>query len=78
MIILYLIMIIISSVNLGVNITRQKQSEYDVHVVKDANDRMNLVSINLLVSRVLLNIANGYEMGNSKLIQNRFEEYKII
>lgn len=71
-------MITISCVNLGINVTRQKQSEQDVHVVKDANDRMNLVSINLLVSRVLLNIANGYEAPNSKLIENRFEVYKSI
>ena len=49
-----------------------------MHVVKDANDRMNLVSINLLLSRVLLNIANGYEANSSILIKDRFEEYKAI
>ncbi|CDW72555.1 UNKNOWN [Stylonychia lemnae] len=76
--ILYLVMIVISSVNLGINITRQKQSEYDVHVIKDANDRMNLVSINLLISRVLLNIANGYEPEISSLMEDRFKNYKEI
>eukprot|EP00347_Sterkiella_histriomuscorum_P004053 403361925 len=78
MFILYIIMITVSSINLGINISRQKQSEYDVHVVKDANDRMNLVSINLLLSRVLLNIANGFEANSSILIKDRFEEYKEI
>ena len=76
--ILYFIIIIISSVNLGINVARQKQSEYDVHTVKEANDRMNLVSMNLLISRVLLNIANDYETQSSILISNRFDTYKEL
>jgi hypothetical protein len=36
---------------------------------------MNWVSMNQLLVRVLLNIANGYEPENSILIDDRFNEY---
>ena len=68
-------MVTIASANLGINITRQMQSEKDVHTVRQAFDRMNWVSMNQLLVRVLLNVANGYEPENSLLIQDRFNEY---
>jgi hypothetical protein len=43
---LYLIMVVIASVNLGINITRQMQSERDVQTVRQSFDRMNSVSMN--------------------------------
>jgi len=43
--------------------------------VRQSFDRMNSVSMNQLLVRVLLNIANGYEVENSTLISNRFNEY---
>ena len=36
---------------------------------------MNWVSMNQLLLRVLLNIANGYEPENSILIEDRFSKY---
>lgn len=72
---LYFIMVTIASVNLAINITRQMQSERDVQTVRQSFDRMNSVSMNQLLARVLLNIANGYEVENSTLISNRFNEY---
>lgn len=72
---LYLLMVTIASVNLGINITRQMQSERDVQTVRQSFDRMNSISMNQLLVRVLLNIANGYEIENSTLITNRFNEY---
>jgi hypothetical protein len=51
------------------------QSERDVQTVRQSFDRMNSVSMNQLLARVLLNIANGYEVENSTLISNRFNEY---
>ena len=69
---LYLIMLIIASVNLGINVTRQTQSENDVHTVRFSYDRMNWVSMNQLLVRVLLNIANKFEPENSILLENRY------
>lgn len=43
---LYFIMLTVASVNLGINITRQMQSEGDVHTVRQAFDRMNWISMN--------------------------------
>lgn len=75
---LYFIMVIIASVNLSINITRQMQSESDVHTVRQAFDRINWVSMNQLLVRVLLNIANGYEAEDSILIDDRFVRYSIL
>jgi hypothetical protein len=72
---LYLIMVTIAGVNVGINIQRQMQSEKDVHTVRQSFDRMNWVSMNQLLLRVLLNIANGYEPENSILIEDRFSKY---
>ena len=43
---LYVIMVTIAGVNLGINITRQMQSEGDVHTVRQSFDRLNMVSMN--------------------------------
>ncbi len=43
---LYLLMVKIASVNLGINITRQMQSERDVQTVRQSFDRMNSISMN--------------------------------
>jgi hypothetical protein len=51
------------------------ESEKDVHTVRQSFDRMNWVSMNQLLVRVLLNIANGYEPEDSILIDNRFSKY---
>jgi hypothetical protein len=51
------------------------QSESDVHTVRQAFDRINWISMNQLLVRVLLNIANGYEPENSYLIDDRFNKY---
>ncbi len=64
---LYLIMVSIASVNLGVTISRQMESENDVRTVKTAYDRMNLLSMNQLLFRVVLNIANGLEPDSTNL-----------
>ncbi len=54
------------------------QSERDVQTVRQSFDRMNSVSMNQLLARVLLNIANGYEEENFTLISNRFNEYHSV
>jgi hypothetical protein len=43
---LYLLMVIIASVNLGINISRQIQSESDVQTVRQAFSRLNSISMN--------------------------------
>ena len=43
---LYLIMVTVASVNVGINITRQLQSELDIHTVREAYDRVNWISMN--------------------------------
>jgi len=43
--------------------------------VRTSFDRMNWISMNQLISRVLINTANGYEVENSFLINDRFSEY---
>ncbi|TNV74775.1 hypothetical protein FGO68_gene16630 [Halteria grandinella] len=75
---LYFIMVIIAAVNLGINISRQMQSETDVHAVRQAFDRINWISMNQLLVRVLLNIANGYEPERSILIEDRFNRYSTL
>ena len=54
------------------------QSEKDVHTVRQAFDRMNWVSMNQLILRVILNIANGNEPDDSILIKDRFKEYMSL
>lgn len=68
-------MVTVASINLGTTITRQRESESDVTTVKLAYDTMNVLSMNLLLFRVVLNIANGLEPENSKMIVNRYEKY---
>jgi hypothetical protein len=43
--------------------------------VRLAFDRMNWVSMNQLLVRVLVNTANGYEPENSALVGDRFAKY---
>ena len=43
---LYLIIVTVASVNVGINITRQLQSELDIHTVREAYDRVNWISMN--------------------------------
>lgn len=72
---LYLVMLTVASVNLGINVQRQLESEKDVHTVRYAYDRMNWISMNQLLFRVLLNTANGYEPNSTTLIPDRFNTY---
>ena len=72
---LYVIMISVASINLGTTISKQRESEYDVRTVKLSYDTMNVLSMNLLLFRVVLNIANGLEPESSQLIPNRYETY---
>ena len=72
LVLLFVIMVVVASANLGVNVSRQQQSKSDVAVIQLANQLMNYFSMNLLFSRVLLNVANGYEFQSSVLMQNRF------
>jgi hypothetical protein len=46
-----------------------------VHTIRQAFDRMNWVSMNQLLVRVLINIANGYELEHTILIKDRFNVY---
>ena len=39
---------------------------------------MNWVSMNQLIVRVILNVANGYEPEDSILIKDRFKEYMSL
>ena len=43
---LYLIIVTVASVNVGINIKRQLQSELDIHTVREAYDRVNWISMN--------------------------------
>lgn len=71
-------MMLIAGVNLGVNLARQLQSEYDVGAVRMAFDRMNWVSMNQLLVRVLVNTANGYEPEESILVKDRYTEFMLL
>lgn len=73
---LYLIMLTIACINLGINVTRQRQSQQDIISVMQAYNRMSLVSGNQLLTRVLINLANGYETDSSILLKDRFKTYK--
>ena len=72
MIALYFIITTIASVNLGLNLARQRQSESDVTVVRLSYDIVNALSMNSLFIRVMLNIANGYETEVSTVLSNTF------
>eukprot|EP00347_Sterkiella_histriomuscorum_P016877 403351503 len=74
--ILYLIMLIISSINLGINIARQKQSEQDINIVQLNYQRLSQVSKVQLYGRSLYQIANGINSNSTKLIDNRFDKFK--
>jgi hypothetical protein len=47
----------------------------DIFTVRSSYDRMNYLSINLVLFRVLLNIANGYEPDESIVSTDRFLRY---
>lgn len=46
--------------------------------VRYSFDRMNWVSMNQLIARVLVNTANGYEVESSLLVEDRFTEYSNL
>lgn len=73
---LYIIMMAVASVNLGINVTKQNQSDDDIQTVKLAYDRLNSLSVNLVLMRTMINVANGYEPDESLIIKDRFETYK--
>jgi hypothetical protein len=54
-------MMVIASVNIGINIKSQKLSQEDILTIKLSYDRFAEMALNQVIMRVLLNIANGYE-----------------
>eukprot|EP00347_Sterkiella_histriomuscorum_P023515 403334347 len=63
--ILYLIMLIISSINLGINIARQKQSEQDINIVQLNYQRLSQVS------KVQLYKIPTYQLSMNKTVNNQ-------
>lgn len=43
--------------------------------MRESYNRMNWLSMNQLLARVLVNTANGYEIANSSLFSDRFTDY---
>jgi hypothetical protein len=43
--------------------------------VRESYNRMNWLSMNQLLARVLINTANNYEVANSSLFSDRFSDY---
>lgn len=73
---MFIVSITIGTVNLVLNIKSHNLSELEVRQVRSSIDRVNFsVSIRVIL-RVLLNIANGYEPNQSKLIDDRFKVYQ--
>ena len=50
----------------------------DIHTLKNNFDRLNQISINIVIFRSLVMIANGYTPNFSTIMQDRFSEYKAI
>lgn len=72
---MFIVSITIATVNLVLNIQSHNTSELEVRQVRASMDRVNYsVSIGLLL-RSLLNIANGYEPNQSKILSNRFNTF---
>jgi hypothetical protein len=46
-----------------------------VYDVRESYNRMNWLSMNQLLARVLINTANNYEVANSSLFSDRFSDY---
>ena len=70
-------MMIVAAVNLVINFNRQGESETDIRAVKFAYDRLDQMAVNLVLIRVLLNVANGYEPNISEIIpDDRYLNYK--
>jgi hypothetical protein len=70
-------MISVSSVNLGINIDKQKKSEISLKTVKVAYDLLNSLSSNLIYARVLNNIANKLVPDQSPIFgsESRFHDF---
>jgi hypothetical protein len=75
--VLFIIMLSVSSVNLGINIDKQKKSEISLQTVKVAYDLLNSLSSNLVYARVLNNIANKLVPDQSPIFtaESRFDDF---
>jgi UPF0716 family protein affecting phage T7 exclusion len=58
---LFLVSLIIASINLGLNIENKNQGSSTLKTVRISMDRVNFTSNTRLILRNLINIANGYE-----------------
>ncbi|TNV87637.1 hypothetical protein FGO68_gene1529 [Halteria grandinella] len=75
---LFLIMIIISSINLGIIMSNQQQSQVDIYSIKYSYDRLLYLTINQNLMRTILNLANDQEPQKSLIMSDRFSIYKEI
>lgn len=67
MIFLFVSCIVISTINLALNIENTISTSLDINSVKASFDRINYTINSRAILRILLNIANGYEPANSYL-----------
>ena len=72
---LYALMMVIASMNLGITVQKQQWSQTDVSTIRVAFDRMSQLSMSQIITRVLVNIANGLEPASTDFIANRYDTY---
>lgn len=65
----------IASINLGLKIDNQQYIEFEFFTCRTAIDRLMYAVNNRYITRVLLNIANGYEPLATELIPDRWNLY---
>jgi hypothetical protein len=73
-------MLSVSTVNLAINIDKQRKSEASLQTVKIAYDLLNSLSGNLLYARELTDIANNMVIDKSLVFgsESRFMDYIAI
>ena len=74
--ILLSVSIVIASINLAFSVSNKQQSVATVNVLRKAIDRINFTSNCRLITRSLIDIANGYEANESPILPDRFSHYR--
>lgn len=72
---LLMISISIASINLGLNVSNKNEGAQTVFMVRKSLDRVNFTSNTRLILRNLVNIANGYEPNESRVLADRWGYY---
>eukprot|EP00347_Sterkiella_histriomuscorum_P002941 403366205 len=73
---MFLVSITIATVNLVLNIQSHNNSELEVRQVRGSMDRVNFSGSIRVLLRSMMNIANGYEQNQSKVLSDRYKSYQ--